>query len=117
MSAFLAYISTGSKFEQTDSEWRVADRSMARRQFAGHEYPVINHRVAWLGAFELLQSHLGKPTKTPEPLRSARIDDFMMHMKREEFIRGPGYVSWVDPTLVYAYELMKNHRPDPTRQR
>jgi RNA polymerase sigma factor (sigma-70 family) len=118
MSAFLAYISTAiDSFEQTDSDWRAANRAAPRRQFAGSEYPYINHRVAWLGAFEFLQGRLAKPTKTPEWLRSARIDDFMMYMRREEFIRGPGYVSRVDPTLVYAYGLIKDHRFDPTRQR
>jgi RNA polymerase sigma factor (sigma-70 family) len=111
MAAFMSHIRAERKsFEEADLRWRLADRQSARQYSLRGEYPYINHRVAWLGAFELLQSHLGLPTTTPEALRSARIDDFVMHMKREEFQRGPLFTNWVDPTLVYAYELARTQQ-------
>jgi RNA polymerase sigma factor (sigma-70 family) len=62
-------------------------------------------RVACLGAYEKLLNHMRQASKTPEPLRSARIRELVRFVKHEESLRGTSFENRVDPTLVYAYEI------------
>jgi hypothetical protein len=64
--------------------------------------------VAALGAYEILLDHMRRLGTTPEAVRSARIKEFIQFMKKEESLRGARFATWVDPTLVYAYELARN---------
>jgi hypothetical protein len=59
------------------------------------------------GEYEILLSHLGKPRRTPRPVRDAAIQAFLEWMEEEEKLLGPRFRNYVDPTMVYAYELAR----------
>jgi RNA polymerase sigma factor (sigma-70 family) len=118
ISAFMKHVRAYEpSYADLERRWRAQPDHRVHRSVPKPSYPYVPEAVAWLGAYEFLQSHVGQFGTTPAPLQSARIADFASHMRREEYLRGSQFTSWVDPTLVYAYELLQHQgskaRADP----
>jgi hypothetical protein len=115
----MEYIETHTSYEASDRVWRGALplQAVLFNPLSTLYFPDISRANPWLGAYEILRQHRGLPTTTPERLRSARIEEFIADMTKGESRRFVRWANWDDPTLIYAYELARDHPEKWTTQR
>jgi RNA polymerase sigma factor (sigma-70 family) len=60
-----------------------------------------------LGAYEILRTHLGKPARTTESLRPARITQFLWLMREAEHQWGSRFEAMMQTPYLVAYDLVR----------